>query len=128
MFPFLPLPSNFDPLDGEAWQTLLQNIQMCLVQSQDSEGTANQILMCEFFWMSFVAAFPTFPFGDWPNWDPRIPFQGDFISDWMADFNLPYTIMYRGDLLQGICQYIWQKLTVAVGHFFSASIISYSCP
>jgi len=91
---------------------------MYLVQSQDSEGTLpHQILVREFFWMSFVAAFPLFPFGNWPNWDPRISLQGSFISYWMEDLDLPDAIMHQGNFSQAVRQYMWRELTEAVGYF-----------
>ena len=92
MFPFLPLPSDFDPLDDKAWQTLLQKIESQLVQILDSPGKWRTV-MCEFFWMAYMAVHPTFPFGDWPNWDPRIPLEGNFVLYWMAQLDLPYVIV-----------------------------------
>ena len=40
------------------------------------------------FWTAFIAAFPSFPLGDWPPWDVRIPMAGDFIEKQVvaADF------------------------------------------
>lgn len=42
----------------------------------------------EVFWTAFIAAFPTFPLGDWPSWDVRIPMVGSFIEKQVvaADF------------------------------------------
>ena len=39
--------------------------------------------MHKLFWMAFVAAFPTFPHGDWLLWDLLITIEGNFISSWV---------------------------------------------
>ncbi|EGN99246.1 hypothetical protein SERLA73DRAFT_73784 [Serpula lacrymans var. lacrymans S7.3] len=36
------------------------------------------------FLIAFVSAYPTFPQGDWPAWDSRIPLEGRFIVEWMS--------------------------------------------
>ena len=38
--------------------------------------------------MAFIAAFLTFPLGDWPSWDVQIPMVGSFIKKQVvaADF------------------------------------------
>lgn len=38
----------------------------------------------DIFWFSYAGANTTFPTGDWPRWDARIPLQGPFIEDWMS--------------------------------------------
>jgi hypothetical protein len=37
----------------------------------------------EIFWLSFVAAYPLFPHGDWRKWNATIPLDGPFIQSWM---------------------------------------------
>ena len=41
------------------------------------------------FWTAFIAAFPSFPLGDWPPWDVRIPMAGALIEKQVvtADFD-----------------------------------------
>ena len=122
MFPFLPLPADFDPLDDEAWQALLQNIELYLVQILDSPGK-RRTLMCELFWMAYMAVCPTFPFGDWPNWDSRIPLEGNFVSYWMAQLDLPYVIVRCEHLSVDARQLIWEKLTALVHRSFPPPLI-----
>ena len=122
MFPFLPLPSDFDPLDDKAWQTLLQKMESQLVQILDSPGKRRTV-MCEFFWMAYMAVHPTFPFGDWPNWDPRIPLEGNFVSYWMAQLDLPYAIVCYEHLSVDARQLIWEKLTALVHRSFPPPLI-----
>ena len=126
MFPFFPLPAHFDPLDSQAWQTLARAIQMYLVENQNLEPIV-QTLMHEFFWMSFVAAFPAFPLGgDWPEWDSHIPLRGSFISYWAEGLDDSDAMVHQSNFPEVARQYIWRELIEIVGHFLSASIISYS--
>ena len=122
MFPFLPLPAHFDPLDGKAWQTLLQDIESHLVQILDAPGM-RRTLMREFFWMAYMAACPTFPFGDWPIWDPRIPLQGNFASYWLAQLDLPYAIVRQEDLSAEARQHVWEQLIALVHRSFPPALI-----
>lgn len=34
--------------------------------------------------MAFIAGYPEFPGGSWPDWDSRVPMTGDFIAEWMS--------------------------------------------
>jgi hypothetical protein len=43
----------------------------------------------EVFWIAFVTAFPQFPFGAWPTWDPAILLNGPFITTRMASIPEP---------------------------------------
>ncbi|KAI5997604.1 hypothetical protein EDC04DRAFT_2909611 [Pisolithus marmoratus] len=85
MFPFLPLPSQFEPTDTCQWQQLVKQIEHCLLADPllDSKNPECYRLMRELFWMAFVAAFPEFPHGDWPRWNGLITMEGDFISRWV---------------------------------------------
>ena len=116
MFPFFPLPAHFDALNGESWQTLFENIQTYLVQNPDVE-LRRQILTREFFWMAFVAAFPTFLFSNWAEWDYRIPVQGNFITYWFDHLDLPFSITYHGNSSEAR-MLVWQQLAVTVGYHF----------
>ncbi|KAG1753111.1 hypothetical protein EDD22DRAFT_784685 [Suillus occidentalis] len=79
--PFLPLPSNFSPVDSYHWLQLSQQIQRWLVfilaESQHWKWG------CDVFWLAFVGACPDFPNGQWPRWDTRIPLKGQFIKQWL---------------------------------------------
>lgn len=94
MFPFLPLPSCFQPTDACQWHQLALEIERCLVADPllDSKHPECYRLMRELFWMAFIAANPEFPQGMWPRWNALIPMEGDFISRWMLkgeDAELP---------------------------------------
>jgi hypothetical protein len=86
LFPFLPLPPQFDNQSQREWSSLAQDIQHWLLRDPDFSTTDphSYSLMQELFWMAFVAVFPTFPFGEWPVWDAQIPMQGSFISQWVT--------------------------------------------
>ena len=122
MFPFLPLPAHFNPLDGKAWKILLQVIESQLLQIVDVPGM-RRTLMREFFWMAYMAACPTFPFGDWPNWDSRIPLQGNFASYWMAQLDLPYAIVRHEYLSVEARQHVWEQLTALVHRSFPPPVV-----
>ncbi|KAI9567275.1 hypothetical protein HD554DRAFT_2024250 [Boletus coccyginus] len=68
MFPFLPLPSGFEPTDTCQWHRLATEIEHCLLADSCLGNKYPQCyrLMQDLFWMTFVASFPTFPHGDWP--------------------------------------------------------------
>ncbi|KAH7905870.1 hypothetical protein BJ138DRAFT_1163910 [Hygrophoropsis aurantiaca] len=89
MFPFLPLPSQFDIHNDIEWESLAKEIEYHLLQEPtlDVVHPGCYALMREFFWMAFVSAFTSFPYGQWPFWDARIPLDGEFISGWMADLD-----------------------------------------
>ncbi|KAH8979511.1 hypothetical protein EDB92DRAFT_1820958 [Lactarius akahatsu] len=64
----------------------------------------------EVFWTAFIATFPSFPLGNWPHWDVRIPFAGAFIEKRMVDFE---EISQRasentGDDLIRHCEKLWE--------------------
>jgi len=122
-FPFLPLPCHFDHQSGEAWAELAMLIQSVLVQSSHGEEMPCYVLAREFFWMAFVAAFPSFPFGEWPEWDLRIPMRGTFISAWVEDLDLSLPIQ-GAQFSQSVRRYIWDELADAVTFFFSMSLLS----
>jgi hypothetical protein len=44
------------------------------------------------FWLTFVAAYPFFPRGTWPMWDPRIPLEGAFIEQWLETLSHSITV------------------------------------
>lgn len=85
-FPFFPLASNFNHLDGRAWALLADTIQDWLADNISLTRSDVWLWGREFFWMAFVAAFPGFPRREWPLWDPKIGMEGEFITYWMSDF------------------------------------------
>ncbi|KAF9237456.1 hypothetical protein BU15DRAFT_76001 [Melanogaster broomeanus] len=124
-FPFFPLPSTFDLLDSVSWQMLVHQIQFHLVQPEDNltweEHVTECLLVREFFWMAFVAAFPSFPYGNWPNWNPRISMDGDFISYWISDTDVDSV---KPESVGTIREFIWEELKVLVAHVLPPRIVS----
>ena len=77
---FLPLSSTFDKTSAEAWLSLASQIQQWLIFCLRDEGTPHWKWGVEVFWVAFIAAHPSFPLGEWPLWDSRIPMAGLFIE------------------------------------------------
>jgi hypothetical protein len=81
---FLPLPSSFDPLKSTSWQSLSRQIEEWLTEIVVDTESPEWVWGREAFWMSFVAAYPSFPHGNWPRWNAKIPFDGSFIQMQMS--------------------------------------------
>lgn len=80
--PFLPLPSTFNYFNRTDWQIVSQKIQEWLTSEVDTKSSL-WTWGRDAFWLTFVAAYPSFPTGQWPMWDPRIPLEGEFIEQWL---------------------------------------------
>ncbi|KAJ8582621.1 hypothetical protein M405DRAFT_708070, partial [Rhizopogon salebrosus TDB-379] len=79
--PFLPL-QHFNYSDWATWAALSKDIEGWLAVEVDAEmqlWTWGR----DAFWLAFVVAYPLFPRGSWPKWDPRIPLEGTFIEQWL---------------------------------------------
>ncbi|KAG2145798.1 hypothetical protein DEU56DRAFT_910081 [Suillus clintonianus] len=81
--PFLPLRGIFNYTDSKEWAALSKEIEEWLVAEVDSRS---QLWTWgrDAFWLTFVAAYPLFPRGKWPMWDPRVPVEGTFIKEWLG--------------------------------------------
>ncbi|KAG0693800.1 hypothetical protein DFH29DRAFT_1006929 [Suillus ampliporus] len=79
--PFLPLPSEFDYTKRTDWEMLSKRIENWLIELNTKlpQWTWGR----NTFWLTFIAAFPSFPRGTWPMWNPRIPLEGTFIEQWL---------------------------------------------
>ncbi|KAH9015520.1 hypothetical protein EDB85DRAFT_2211073 [Lactarius pseudohatsudake] len=77
---FLPLSPTFDKASAVAWTSLASRIQQWLVYYIQDQHLPHWKWGAEVFWTAFVAAFPSFPLGNWPLWDVRIPLAGAFIE------------------------------------------------
>ncbi|KAF8257537.1 hypothetical protein EI94DRAFT_1817542 [Lactarius quietus] len=77
---FLPLSPTFNKTSAEAWSSLSSQIQQWLIFCLQDEGTPHWEWGVEVFWVAFITAFPSFPLGEWPLWDSRIPMTGPFIE------------------------------------------------
>jgi len=123
--PFFPLSPAFNPLDGQSWSLLAGQIQSHLVQQTWVESPDVALWLREFFWMAYVGAFPTFPHGDWPVWDPRISMEGDFISYWIADCKIQEM---TPDVLNTTREFIWEELRNLAACLLPFSIVSQGIP
>ncbi|KAG2087714.1 uncharacterized protein F5147DRAFT_541346, partial [Suillus discolor] len=79
--PFLPL-RRFNHFDWTMWAVLSKNIEGWLIDEVDSE-TQLWTWGRDAFWLAFIAAYPLFPKGIWPKWNPRIPLEGVFVERWL---------------------------------------------
>ncbi|KAG1762179.1 hypothetical protein EDD22DRAFT_741192, partial [Suillus occidentalis] len=79
--PFLPLPSHFNYNKWTDWELLSKRIEKWLIKI-DME-LLQWTWGCDIFWLTFIAAFPSFPRGTWHMWDPCIPLEGAFIEQWL---------------------------------------------
>jgi hypothetical protein len=86
---FLPLSPTFNKASTVAWETLAFRVQHWLIYYIRDQQLPHWKWGNEVFWTAFIAAFPTFPLGDWPPWDVRIPMAGAFINKQVvaADFD-----------------------------------------
>ncbi|KAI6147786.1 hypothetical protein BKA82DRAFT_506334 [Pisolithus tinctorius] len=111
MFPFFPLSPQFHPLDGRAWASLANEIQFFLVQDISIEQTQPDCyeVLRDIFWMAFVAAYPSFPHGEWPQWNPMISMEGEFMSYWM---NIDNDARKRGDshMQDEVREFVWEEM------------------
>ncbi|KAG1766329.1 hypothetical protein EV702DRAFT_934445, partial [Suillus placidus] len=80
---FLPLRGSFNYINPMDWATLSKDIETWLVTKVDNRSQL-WTWGCDAFWLTFVAAYPLFPRGKWPMWDPRIPLDGAFIKEWLG--------------------------------------------
>ena len=86
---FLPLSPAFNKASTVAWASLAFRVQQWLVYYIRDQHLPHWKWGAEVFWTAFIAAFPSFPLGDWPPWDVRIPMAGTFIEKQVvaADFD-----------------------------------------
>ena len=82
--PFLPISPTFNRTSAEAWSSLASQIQQWLIFCLRDEGTPHWKWGVEVFWVAFVASYPSFPLGEWPLWDSRIPMASPFIEKQLA--------------------------------------------
>lgn len=81
LIPFFPLPPTFDHTNRGDWASLSKEIEKWLVQLDT--GLPQWTWGRDAFWLAFVAAFPFFPRGTWPLWNPHVPLEGAFIEKWL---------------------------------------------
>ena len=68
--------------------TLADDIQRWLVAEEPSlRGKELWNWGTEAFWIAFTAAYPAFPHGEWPRWNPQINMGGQYIQSWLQDLS-----------------------------------------
>lgn len=83
---FMPLPLGFDHHLSSSWALLAKRIQVWLCEIVDNRNHPQWEWGLDLFWIAFVAAHPTFPFGpNFPTWNADIPLQGSFIDEWLRE-------------------------------------------
>ncbi|KAM6491611.1 hypothetical protein JOM56_013003 [Amanita muscaria] len=80
---FLPLPRNFDYAQSECWKPVVNKISHWLTSIVVDQSTPEWLWGREAFWMAYFAAYPTFPGGQWPNWNADIALDGPFAQSWL---------------------------------------------
>jgi len=86
-FPFLPLPRFFSASEQHSWLGLSEAIQSWLVSNTNLAflHSPEWSWAANLFWMTYLAAYPSFPCGPWVRWDPIIPMEGPFVSNWLLN-------------------------------------------
>ncbi|KAG2132141.1 uncharacterized protein EDB93DRAFT_1107974 [Suillus bovinus] len=82
--------SNFSGILECDWVKLSKDIEGWLVEL-DTE-LSQWMWGWDTFWLTFVAAYPFFPRGTWPMWDPRIPLEGAFIEQCLETLGHSITV------------------------------------
>ncbi|KAM6499606.1 hypothetical protein JOM56_005114 [Amanita muscaria] len=80
---FLPLPLDFDYVQSESWKPLVDKISHWLTTIVIDQSTPEWLWGLEVFWMAYFAAYPSFPAGEWPKWNPNIALDGQFAQSWL---------------------------------------------
>ncbi|KAK1230366.1 protein kinase [Marasmius sp. AFHP31] len=114
--PCLALPPTFNRHASDSWSMLYTRIGVWMEQSVthgDASGDWNWGR--EAYWMSFAAAFPHFPSGDWPNWNSTIELDGPFIMEWMGrKGGMENGSQAREDIWHRFCLHIWSRYSVCL--------------
>ncbi|KAH9894127.1 hypothetical protein C8Q73DRAFT_503816 [Cubamyces lactineus] len=80
---FLPITADFDHRNLQDWASLSKRIGDWLLRVVAERRSIIWRWGREAFWITFVAAYPSFPRGDWPRWPCEIALDGPFICHWV---------------------------------------------
>ncbi|KAG1866335.1 hypothetical protein C8R48DRAFT_772434 [Suillus tomentosus] len=120
---FLPLRGSFDHVNPMDWAMLLKEIETWLVTKVDNRYQL-WTWGCDAFWLTFVAAYPLFPRGKWPMWDPRIPLEGVFIKEWLGRSSDIEAVKLGGEhSLVGLLNDIWAEFNRHIALYYSSPLI-----
>ncbi|KAG1800597.1 uncharacterized protein BJ212DRAFT_1287203, partial [Suillus subaureus] len=90
------------------WSVLTRQVESWLVDTIQDVRAPEWAWGCDTFWMAFIAANPDFPWGSWPNWNPKISLEGKFIESWMVDnLTIPADSSLSQHILDEIHISIW---------------------
>lgn len=126
---FLPLAPSFNHRDGQSWSKLVEVISNWLVNDVKTLKTQEWTWGIDAFWMAFVAAYPSFPCGTWPDWDCRIALDGTFIHEWFDNdgcegwsqhYNIPFDNSSEG--LANFRDQIWVLFQSHVSLFYISPV------
>jgi len=79
---------------------------------------------CDAFWLTFVTAYPLFPRGKWPMWDPQIPLEGSFIKEWLGQSSDIDTMKLGGKhSLVALLSDIWAKFNRHTALYHTSPLI-----
>ncbi|KAM6491457.1 hypothetical protein JOM56_013026, partial [Amanita muscaria] len=65
------------------WKPLVDKISHWLTAIIIDQSTPEWLWGLEVFWMAYFAAYPSFPAGEWPKWNPNIALDGQFAQSWL---------------------------------------------
>ncbi|KAG1831460.1 hypothetical protein DFJ58DRAFT_736618 [Suillus subalutaceus] len=122
--PFLPLRGTFDYANPMEWAVLSKDIEGWLVTEVDNRSQL-WTWGCDAFWLTFVAAYPLFPRGKWPMWDPRVPLEGTFIQEWLGWSSDIDAMQLRGNhSLLTLLSVLWAKFNKHTALFYPFPLLA----
>jgi hypothetical protein len=132
---FLPLPPDFDSVQGEDWVALAKRIQDWLLKVVLDTHSQEWLWGREVFWITFIAAYPLFPLGSWLMWDSKISLEGSFIQSWMDRMSVDGVEADSKDVvslaeglsaeaLGNIRADLWEEFRCTVSLFYPHKLIS----
>ncbi|KAJ8086263.1 hypothetical protein PM082_005086 [Marasmius tenuissimus] len=112
--PCLALPPTFNRHMSDSWITMYKSIGTWMQQFKMRQDMSDDWDWGrEAYWMSFAAAFPHFPGGNWPNWDSTIELDGPFILEWLGrDRGMENGEEAREDIWRRFSLHIWSRYSV----------------
>ncbi|KAJ8073263.1 hypothetical protein PM082_020135 [Marasmius tenuissimus] len=121
---FLHLLSSFNPHVTKPWVDLRKSIEDWMMSFADQkDSTQDWDWGREAYWMAFSAAYPGFPNGDWPTWNPAIDLGGPYIQEWLNCEGL--TSCHEEGDANNDCEMrenIWQRFRLHVWSRYSISL------
>jgi len=122
---------SFAPTHQSCWENLVCEIEDWLISSAVRSNPHYWHWGLKLFWIAFVAAHPSFPFGTWPAWNSLVPLAGLFMDACMeiikrADFqtcNKTFCLVHRD--LEKDCIELWQEFWQHISLFVVAQSLRF---